>query len=121
MTKIVGIIQPFDITQHLYVYQDGKKICSKTFALHDISNTLFKLCKNYNTNIIELSAPHHYLQGLIQSIKKDEQRQREVEQITFRCSLRDTEETEKQMIINNFSKDDNILLFNIDTLEIKMI
>lgn len=121
MVKIIGVIQPFDMTQYLYIYQDGKKIYTETFALHNISDTLFKLCKNYNTNIIELSAPHRYLQGLIQSIKKDEQEQRIAEEIVLHNLLNNAEETEKQTLISNFTKDNNTLLFNIDTLEIKMI
>ena len=72
MTKIIGIIQPFDKQQHFYVYQDGNKIESLSFTIDQINETLFSLCQKYNTNIVNLSAPHRYLQGVINSIKKAE-------------------------------------------------
>lgn len=44
MTKIIGIIQPFDHTQNFYVYQDGNKIETVPFTLENINDTLFSLC-----------------------------------------------------------------------------
>lgn len=43
MKKIIGIIQPFDLLQTFYVYEDGNKLEITRTKIKDIPQTVFKL------------------------------------------------------------------------------
>ena len=40
MKKIIASIRPFDMQQHLYVFEDGEKIDEATVSLSDVENTV---------------------------------------------------------------------------------
>ena len=43
MKKIIASIRPFDMQQHLYVFEDGEKIDEATVSLSDVENTVLEL------------------------------------------------------------------------------
>ena len=48
MKKIIGIIQPFDIYQTFYVYEDGNKLEIIQTKINDIPKTVLELSAVYD-------------------------------------------------------------------------
>lgn len=72
MKKIIGLIQPFDIYQQFYVYQDGNKIDMMQTKIQDIPDTIFELSQTYDINQIDLSGAKHFTKKIIQQIQAQE-------------------------------------------------
>ena len=77
MKKIIGLIQPFDIQpfdiyQQFYVYQDGNKIDMIQTKIQDIPDTIFELSQTYDINQIDLSGAEHFTKKIIQQIQAQE-------------------------------------------------
>ena len=72
MKKIIGLIQPFDIYQQFYVYQDGNKIDMIQTKIQDIPDTIFELSQTYDINQIDLSGAEHFTKKIIQQIQAQE-------------------------------------------------
>jgi hypothetical protein len=71
--KIVGIIRPFEVKQHFYVYENGNKIDAVDAATVDeIVNTVFTLKDKYNINQLELVGAKTYSTGISKQIKEAE-------------------------------------------------
>lgn len=72
MKKIIGLIQPFDIYQQFYVYQDGNKIDMIQTKIQDIPDTVFELSQTHGINQIDLSGAEHFTKKIIQQIQAQE-------------------------------------------------
>ena len=72
MTKIIGILNPFDLIQTCYVYQNGQEIEIMQGKMLEIPEIILTLAKKYNVNQIDLSGSKNYLEGIIKKTKEKE-------------------------------------------------
>lgn len=69
MKKIVGILQPFDMIQKVFVYDQGHQINAKECSLEDFPKVLFAFADNYEIDTINLSGPSFFVDKIQQDIK----------------------------------------------------
>lgn len=67
MKKIIGILQPFDAIQKVFVYEQGHQINAKGCSLEQLPNVLFTFANNYEIDTINLSGPTFF----VDKVKKD--------------------------------------------------
>lgn len=72
MTKIIGILNPFDLIQTCYVYQNGQEIEIMQGKMLEIPEIILTLARKYNVNQIDLSGSKNYLEGIIKKVKEKE-------------------------------------------------
>lgn len=60
MKKIISTIQPFDIKQAVYVYEDGNKIDITSIDLENLSEHLLNKAKEYDIEDIYLVGANQY-------------------------------------------------------------
>ena len=72
MKKIIGVIQPFDMYQTFYVYEDGNKLEIVQTRMNDIADTIFELSKAYDVYQVDLSGSEHFAKGIIKQIREKE-------------------------------------------------
>jgi hypothetical protein len=72
MVRLIGIINPFDAQQNMFVYEDSNKIDAETFEIDKINEIIFKLTKKYDTKEVSLAGSKQYLRGLIKRFKEAE-------------------------------------------------
>lgn len=70
--KIVGIIQPFDIHQNFYVYENGNKLEIMKPKLEEMIDTIFAFSNKFEVNQVDLVGPKQYLKGFTKQIKAEE-------------------------------------------------
>lgn len=70
MKKIIGILQPFDAIQKVFVYDQGRQINSKGCTLEQLPKTLFTFVNNYKIDTINLSGPSFFVDKVKQDIEK---------------------------------------------------
>ena len=69
MKKIIGILQPFDVIQKVFVYDQGHQINSKGCSLEQLPKVLFAFANNYEIDTINLSGPSFFVDKVKQDIK----------------------------------------------------
>ena len=69
MKKIIGILQPFDAMQKVFVYEQGHQINAKECSLEQLPNVLFTFADNYEIDTINLSGPSFFVDKIQQDIK----------------------------------------------------
>ena len=72
MTKIVCNIDPGLGLQHIYYYEDDKKVSEESIAFSDLVNYLIATCYQDNIYNIHLLGNWQYLQGIIEEISIEE-------------------------------------------------
>ncbi len=85
MKKIIGILQPFDMEQKFYVYEDGNKLDSCQAIIADVPATVLKLSKAHNISQIDLAGPQHYAMGIKHKIQEVELQQYSTNTLTINC------------------------------------
>lgn len=68
MKKIIGIVNPFELKQDLYVYEDNVKIDAVQSNLDQLPKTIFALAERYDIQEIAIKGPRTYVNGLKNSI-----------------------------------------------------
>ena len=58
--KIIGLLQPFDLKQNIYVYEDGNKIEIIETKVDNFTSEMLQLINKYKIEDIELSGPKKY-------------------------------------------------------------
>ena len=72
MVKIIGSLNPFDLIQTCYVYQNGQNIETAQGKMSEIPEIILTLSKKYNINQIDLSGSKSYLEGIAKKTKEKE-------------------------------------------------
>lgn len=72
MIKIIGLLNPFDLIQTCYVYQDGKNIEIMQGEMSEIPEIILTLSKKYNVSQVDLSGSKAYLEGIVKKTKEKE-------------------------------------------------
>lgn len=85
MTKIVGIIQPFDVMQTIYVYEDGNKKTSAPCNINDLAEHIVKLAAEHHVSEVDLHGSVQYNKGLAALI--DVKRATEYEDLDFKINI----------------------------------
>ena len=61
--KIIGLLQPFDLKQNIYVYEDGNKIEIIETKVDNFTSEMLQLINKYKIEDIELAGPDIELAG----------------------------------------------------------
>ena len=69
--KIVGIIKPFDLTQRIYVFNEGDNIETVSTTLEDFNNVIFSLCNKYNITNIDLAGAKKFNNQIKENLIKE--------------------------------------------------
>lgn len=69
MQKIVGVLQPFDLKQTFYIYQDGNKKDLITCKLEQIPQSLINFAQQNNIFNIELIGPKFFSKKIATNIR----------------------------------------------------
>ena len=85
MKKIVGILQPFDIYQTFFVYENGNKIDYAKIRISEIPDLVFALSSQYETNQVDLAGSEHYIKGIIKQIKEKEMEKYNQNKLIINC------------------------------------
>ena len=85
MKKIIGIIQPFDIYQTFYVYEDGNKLEIIQTKINDIPKTVLELSAVYDVKQVNLVGAVHFSKGLEKKIKEEELNQYKKNDLIIEC------------------------------------
>lgn len=72
MKKIISIIQPFDTTQKIYVYDEDTQIVEKYSLTEDLPNELYHMAKTYNIDSVILKGSDYLANYVIKKIKEQE-------------------------------------------------
>lgn len=64
MNKIIGIIEPFQKQQQLYIYKDNVKVEAITTTLDTIVNDISDLIKEYEIEEVDLKGPDKFSKNL---------------------------------------------------------
>lgn len=70
MKKIVTILQPFDLKQTIFAYEDGNKIDAAQVETDNIANEICKMAKALDINEINLGGAKQYAKGIGRKIKE---------------------------------------------------
>lgn len=70
MKEIVCNIQPFDLTQTIYVIEDKKPVYISKVETKDFVNNAFSLWSSWGADLIRLIGHKKYALGLKQQIEK---------------------------------------------------
>lgn len=62
--KIIGLLQPFDLKQNIYVYEDGNKIEIIETKVDNFTSEMLQLINKYKIEDIELAGPKKYTKGI---------------------------------------------------------
>lgn len=70
MKKIVTILQPFDLKQTIYVYEDGNKIQVAEIETAEVADGICKLAQSLEIKEINLGGAKQYAKGLGKKIQE---------------------------------------------------
>ena len=62
--KIIGLLQPFDLKQNIYVYENGNKIEIIETKVDNFTSEMLQLINKYKIEDIELAGPKKYTKGI---------------------------------------------------------
>ena len=70
--KIIGLLQPFDLKQNIYVYEDGNKIEIIETKVDNFTSEMLQLINKYKIEDIELSGPKKYTKGIGTKVQEED-------------------------------------------------
>jgi len=72
MKKLVVLIQPFDMKQQIFVYEDGNQIDSNTCKIDNLTDIVLDMTDKQSITEVGLVGPKYFLKGLKKNIEKEE-------------------------------------------------
>ena len=69
--KIIGLLQPFDLKQNIYVYEDGNKIEIIETKVDNFTSEMLQLINKYKIEDIELAGPKKYTKGIGTKVQEE--------------------------------------------------
>lgn len=69
--KIIGLLQPFDLKQNIYVYEDGNKIEIIETKVDNFTTEILQLINKYKIEDIELAGPKKYTKGIGTKVQEE--------------------------------------------------
>ena len=69
--KIIGLLQPFDLKQNIYVYEDGNKIEIIETKVDNFTSEMLQLMNKYKIEDIELAGPKKYTKGIGTKVQEE--------------------------------------------------
>lgn len=69
--KIIGLLQPFDLKQNIYVYEDGNKIEIVETKVDNFTSEMLQLINKYKIEDIELAGPKKYTKGIGTKVQEE--------------------------------------------------
>lgn len=69
--KIIGLLQPFDLKQNIYVYEDGNKIEIIETKVDNVISEMLQLINKYKIEDIELAGPKKYTKGIGTKVQEE--------------------------------------------------
>lgn len=72
MIKMVAMLQPFEMAQKIYVYENGNLVEVSTSNIDNFANSVFALKDKYNATKMDLIGPSKFSKGCKDKIKREE-------------------------------------------------
>ena len=72
MKKILGIIQPFDVKQSFYIYEDKQQVKQEKIEIDEIPNIVLSWSNEYNIKDVELLGSKPYNKKIKENIQTAE-------------------------------------------------
>lgn len=72
MKKIVGILQPFTLTQKVFVYENGNKIDATDTTIDKINDVVFNFAEEYKITKVDLMGPQQFSKGIGNKLQEAE-------------------------------------------------
>jgi hypothetical protein len=72
MKKLVGILEPFQQTQYLHIYEDGNKIDIVESDIDNFVTNAVNLIEQYKISDISIKGPKKYAKNFGEQIKQSE-------------------------------------------------
>ena len=72
MKKLIGMIEPFQVNQLLYVYEDGNKIDAIETDIDNFVKNAISLIKQYELTEMSIKGPKKYSKMLASQIQSSE-------------------------------------------------
>ena len=69
--KIIGLLQPFDLKQNIYVYEDGNKIEIIETKVDNFTSEMLQLINKYKIEDIELARTKKYTKGIGAKVQEE--------------------------------------------------
>lgn len=69
--KIIGLLQPFDLKQNIYVYEDGNKIEIIETKVDNFTSEMLQLINKYKIEDIELAGPKKYTKRIGTKVQEE--------------------------------------------------
>ena len=69
--KIIGLLQPFDLKQNIYVYENGNKIEIIETKVDNFTSEMLQLINKYKIEDIELAGPKKYTKGIGTKVQEE--------------------------------------------------
>ena len=69
--KIIGLLQPFDLKQNIYIYEDGNKIEIIETKVDNFTSEMLQLINKYKIEDIELAGPKKYTKGIGAKVQEE--------------------------------------------------
>lgn len=69
--KIIGLLQPFDLKQNIYIYEDGNKIEIIETKVDNFTSEMLQLINKYKIEDIELAGPKKYTKGIGTKVQEE--------------------------------------------------
>ena len=72
--KIIGLLQPFDLKQNIYVYEDGNKIEIIETKVDNFTSEMLQLINKYkieDIELAELAGPKKYTKGIGTKVQEE--------------------------------------------------
>ena len=69
--KKIGLLQPFDLKQNIYVYEDGNKIEIIETKVDNFTSEMLQLINKYKIEDIELAGPKKYTKGIGTKVQEE--------------------------------------------------
>lgn len=72
MIKMVAMLQPFEMNQKIYVYENGNLVEVSTSNIDNFANSVFALKDKYNVTKMDLIGPSRFAKGYKDKMKREE-------------------------------------------------
>ena len=69
--KIIGLLQPFDLKQNIYIYEDGNKIEIIETKVDNFTSEMLQLINKYKIEDIELEETKKYTKGIGAKVQEE--------------------------------------------------
>ena len=85
MKKILSILQPFTLKQHIFVYEDGNKLEIAEASIDEFNDKILSLAQKYEIKKIEFLGPKKYSKGIAKQLLEENLSKYQIDALEIDC------------------------------------